>query len=177
MDENAPVPKRKINIELLLGLSVVFLSASALIVAIVQTTIFKEQQYASVWPYLQTTASFRSGNYEYGIENKGVGPAIVKSFEYTYKGSSYSDTLSVFSAMFGENMRGVGFSGTGKDYVFKPEEAISLLSLDLPDSVIRQISNRWESNSVNLKVTYADVYGNCWLLDNGVTTRLASCPD
>lgn len=177
MDENAPAPKRKINIELLLGLSAVFLSASALIVSIVQTTIFKEQQYASVWPYLQTTASFRSGSYDYGIENKGVGPAIVKSFEYMYKGSSYGDTRSVFAAMFGENLRGVGFSGTSKDYVFKSDEDLSLLSVNLPDSVINSIIYRWESDSVNLKVTYADVYGNCWLLDNGVTTRLASCPD
>ena len=177
MDENAPVPKRKINVELLLGLSAVFLSASALIVSIVQTTIFKEQQYASVWPYLQSTLSFRSGFYDYVLENKGVGPAIIKRFEYVYQGSSYGDTRAVFSAMFGENMRGVGFSGTGKDYVFKSEEAISLLSLDLPDSVIRQISNRWESDAINLKITYADVYGNCWQLDNGVTTRLVSCPD
>jgi len=177
MDENAPVPKRKLNVDILLGLSVVFLSASALIVAIVQTTIFKEQQYASVWPYLQTTASFRSGSYDYGIENKGVGPAIVKSFEYTYKGSSYSDTRAAFSAIFGENIRGVGFSGTSKDYVFKSDEDLSLLSVNLPDSAINSIIYRWESDSVNLKVTYSDIYGNCWLLDNNVTTRLTSCPD
>ncbi|HSF55452.1 MAG TPA: hypothetical protein VLA71_16980 [Algoriphagus sp.] len=177
MDENAPVPKRKINVEFLLGLSAVFLSASALIVSIIQTTIFKEQQYASVWPYLQTTLSSRSGNYDYGIENKGVGPAIVKKFEYVYRGTSYDNTRALFTALFGENMKGVGFSGVNKDYVFKPEEAISLLSLDNPDSVIRQIAYRWESASVNLKVTYSDVYGNCWLLDNGVTTRLSSFPD
>jgi hypothetical protein len=177
MDENAPAPKRKINVELLLGLSAVFLSASALIVSIVQTTIFKEQQYASVWPYLQSTLSSRSGFYDYVLENKGVGPAIVKRFEYVYQGTSYHKTRPVFTALFGENTKGVGFTDINKDYVFKPEEAISLLSLDLPDSVIRQISNRWESDSINLKITYADVYGNCWLLDNGVTTRLTSCPD
>jgi len=177
MDENAPVPKRKLNVDILLGLSVVFLSASALIVSIVQTTIFKEQQYASVWPYLQTTASFRSGSYDYGIENKGVGPAIIKRFEYVYQGTSYVNTRAVFTALVGENIKGVGFTDVDEDYVFKPEEAISLLSLDLPDSVIRQVASRWESDSVNLKITYADVYGNCWLLDNGVTIRLTSCPD
>ena len=177
MDENAPVPKRKLNVEFLLGLSAVFLSASALIVSIIQTTIFKEQQYASVWPYLQITLSYRSGDYDYGIENKGVGPAIVKRFEYVYRGTGYDNTRALFTALFGENMKGVGFTGMNKDYVFKPEEAISLLSLDIPDSVIRTIASRWESDSINLRVTYADIYGNCWLLDNDVTTRLVSCPD
>jgi len=177
MDENTPVPKRKFNVEFLLGLSAVFLSTSALIVSIIQTTIFREQQYASVWPYLQTTASFRSGSYDYGIENKGIGPAIIRDFEYTYNGSSYDNTRDVYLALFGENMRGVGFSGTNEDYVFKAGEALSVLTIDLPDSVINEIIYRWESDAVNLKITYADVYGNCWKLDNGITTRLSSCPD
>ncbi len=53
MDENASPPKKKISIDFLLGISAVFLSASALIVSIFQTTIFREQQYASVWPYME----------------------------------------------------------------------------------------------------------------------------
>lgn len=177
MDENEPVPKRKTNVELLLGLSAVFLSASALIVSIVQTTIFKEQQYASVWPYLQPTTSSTTGSYSYGLQNKGIGPAIVKKFEYTYKGSTYKNTREAFEAVFGKNARGVGFSDASEDYVFKADESISTLSVYLPDSLIREIVYRWESDSVNLKVTYSDVYGNCWLLDNGVTTRLKSCLD
>ena len=176
MDEQTPVPKKKINISLLLGLSAVFLSASALLVSIIQTTILREQQYASVWPYLQTSASFTSGYYSYGIENKGVGPAIIKDFEYTYNGSSYRKTSEVFLALFGENVKGVGFSDISKDYVFKSGESISVLSVSLPDSLINKIIYRWESDSVNLKITYSDVYGNCWRLDDGVTTRLSSCP-
>lgn len=82
MNENASAPKRKISIDFLLGISAVFLSASALIVSIFQTTIFREQQYASVWPHLEIIASLRSGSYDYGIENKGVGPAIIKDIAF-----------------------------------------------------------------------------------------------
>ena len=50
--------KFKIDVNVLLGLSAVFLSASALIVSIIQTTIFKEQQRATVWPNMQLTTFF-----------------------------------------------------------------------------------------------------------------------
>jgi len=177
MEEEATVPKKKINVDFLLGLSAVFLSASALIVAIIQTTIFREQQYAAVWPYLQTTYSFRSGFYDYGMENKGVGPAVVKSMEFRYQGVSYANTRELFSAVFGENFKGIGFSDVNTNYVFKSGEGISLLTVDLPDSLINNVIYHWESDSITLSVTYADVYGNCWKLEYGVTTRLSSCPD
>ncbi|WP_439484351.1 hypothetical protein [Cyclobacterium plantarum] len=177
MDENAPPPKKRISIDLLLGISAVFLSVSALIVSIFQTTIFREQQYASVWPHLETLKSFKSGQYEYGIENKGVGPAIIKNFEFIYNGSEFENTKELFTALFGENTRGIGFSSNREEYVFKSGEAISLLSVNLPDSLINQIIYRWESDSITVKITYSDIYNNCWLLENGITTRLSSCPN
>ncbi|WP_224995056.1 hypothetical protein [Cesiribacter sp. SM1] len=177
MDESTSSPKKKISIELLLGISAVFLSTSALIVSIIQTNILREQQYASVWPHLETLASSKTGHYDYGIENKGVGPAIIKDFEYIYKGSVYNNTNELFLAIFGRNTRGAGFSSTKKDYVFKPGESISLFSVNLPDSLINEIIYRWQSDSVQLKITYSDVYGNCWKLEGDVTTRLSSCPD
>jgi len=177
MNENASQPKKKISIDFLLGISAVFLSASALIVSIFQTTIFREQQYASVWPHLQIIASLRSGSYDYGIENKGVGPAIIKDVAFIYKGSNYDKTSEVFSAIFGEKSKGVGFSNTYNEYVFKAGEAISLLSINLPDSLINEITYCWESDSVNHIITYSDVYDNCWRLDRGITTRLSSCPN
>ena len=115
--------------------------------------------------------------YNYGIENKGVGPAIIKDLAYTYKGTSYDNTRKVFAALFGDNNKGVGFSETNKDYIVKSGEGISLLSVNRPDSLINDIISLWESDAVNLIITYSDVYGNCWKLDNGITTRLTSCPD
>lgn len=177
MDEKTPVPKRKINISLLIGISAIFLSASALLVSIIQTTILKEQQHASVWPYIQATFMFSKGSYSFGIENKGVGPAIIKHLGYIYKGASYDNTKKMYAALFGESYSGVGFSETNKNYVIKSGEGIEMLSVNRPDSLINDIIPLWESDAVNLTIIYSDVYGNCWKLDNGITTRLSSCPD
>lgn len=177
MGEKTPVAQRKINISLLIGIAAIFLSASALLVSIIQTTILKEQQHASVWPYIQDKFMINKGLYRYGIENKGVGPAIIKRLEYTYKGASYDNTKKMYAALFGESYSGVGFTETNKNYVIKSGEGIEMLSVNRPDSLIYDIINLWESDAVNLTITYSDVYGNCWKLDNGVTTRLSSCPD
>ena len=73
MDEIKPFPRKKINVSLLLGISAVFLSASALIVSIIQTTILRDQKYATVWPYIQATAMNTNVGYSYGIENTYKG--------------------------------------------------------------------------------------------------------
>jgi len=87
-----PVPlRRRINIELLLGISATFLSLAALVVSIVQTRIAREQQHASVWPYLQILASNFDNELHYGLENKGVGPAIIRDFEIAYRGKTYKN--------------------------------------------------------------------------------------
>ena len=169
--------KFRFNVNVLLGLSAVFLSASALIVSIIQTTIFKEQQYATVWPYMQISAFFSGDSYSYGLENKGVGPAIIKDFTYSYQGKNYSSTREVFTALFGGGAKGVGYSAITKDYVFKSGESIAILTIDMPDSLIQEYISKWEGADLQLQVIYSDVYGNCWKLVNGVTTRLSSCPE
>ena len=177
MDEIKPFPRKKINVSLLLGISAVFLSASALIVSIIQTTILRDQQYATVWPYIQATAMNTNVGYSYGIENKGVGPAIINKLEYTYKGKSYESTKKMYTALFGENYTGAGFTVTNKNYVIKSGEGLEMLSVNRPDSSLNHIIYLWESEAVNLKIIYSDVYGNCWQLDRGITSRLSSCPD
>ncbi len=169
--------KFRFNVNVLLGLSAVFLSASALIVSIIQTTIFKEQQYATVWPYMQISAFFSGDSYSYGLENKGVGPAIIKDFTYSYQGKNYSSTREVFTALFGAGVKGVGYSAITKDYVFKSGESIAVLTIDMPDSLIQGYISKWEGADLQLQVIYSDVYGNCWKLVDGVSTRLSSCPE
>lgn len=169
--------KFRVNVNVLLGLSAVFLSASALIVSIIQTTIFKEQQYATVWPYMQLSAFYSGNSYSFGLENKGVGPAIIKDFTYTYQGKSFKSTREAFAALFGGGVKGVGYSAIAKDYVFKSGESIAILTIDMPDSLIQEYISKWESADLTLDVIYSDVYGNCWNISNGVTTRLTSCPE
>ncbi|WP_461114717.1 hypothetical protein [Spirosoma jeollabukense] len=69
--------RRRINIELLLGISATFLSLAALVVSIFQTKIAREQQQKSVLPYLQVRHQIKNNGIAIFLENEGVGPAFI----------------------------------------------------------------------------------------------------
>ncbi len=171
-------PRRRINIELLLGISATFLSLAALIVSIFQTRIAREQQQASVWPYIQTMGSSVDKEFHYGFGNKGVGPAIVRQFELVYRGKTYPDIKTLFWKQIGVvTPGGKGFSSVDKGDVFKSGEDIDLLVVTQSDSVIQEVSEMIRDTSFHLRIRYADVYGNCWQLDGDKTTPLGKCSE
>lgn len=171
-------PRRRINIELLLGISATFLSLAALIVSIVQTRIAREQQHASVWPYLQILASNLDDELHYGLENKGVGPAVIRDFEITYRGKRYEDVRNLFYSVIGKKTAGgKGFGTVSKGSVFKSGDDMDILVVTKNDSVINQVNAMLNDSSFHMLIRYADVYGNCWLLDQDSVTELGSCPE
>ncbi|WP_221393308.1 hypothetical protein [Dyadobacter sp. NIV53] len=175
MSENTSKPARKFNIELLLGLSATFLSLAALIVSIFQTKIAREQQHASVWPYLQIASSNRVGNYRFGIENNGVGPAIVKKVEWQHKTKTYESSREFIWEQIGRDKKGIGFGAIAPESVLKPGDNFELIGIYQNDSLARQLMHKVESDFFNLRVIYSDIYGNCWQLDQGKTRQLTDC--
>ncbi len=168
--------KRKINIELLLGLSATFLSLGALIVSIFQTKIAREQQHAAVWPYLQTMhSSDAAGGGRFYIQNKGVGPAIIRDVEWKFRDSTYSGTREFVVAEIGyPRQLGRGEMGVGD--VFSSGDGRDLIEVTNSDSLRNVVFLKLNSESFSLRVVYSDVYGNCWELKNEETRPLASCP-
>ena len=170
--------RRRINIELLLGISATFLSLAALVVSIFQTKIAREQQQASVWPYLQAMASSFDQEFHFGIENKGVGPAIIKDYKLSYKGRPYTSIQALFWEQVGvKTPGGKGFGNISTGEVFKPAESIELLYVGRNDSIIRKVETIIADTSFRLRIRYADVYGNCWQLDGDKVTALGQCPN
>jgi hypothetical protein len=174
-----PAPlRRRINIELLLGISATFLSLAALIVSIVQTRIAREQQHASVWPYLQVLSSSFDDELHYGLENKGVGPAIIRDFKISYQGKIYKSVQRLFNDVIGKHTAGgKGFGTVSKGSVFKSGDDIDILFVTKNDLVINQVNAMLNDSSFHILIRYADVYGNCWLLDQDKVTELVSCPE
>ncbi|WP_338870172.1 hypothetical protein WBJ53_22055 [Spirosoma sp. SC4-14] len=169
-------PKRSVNIELLLGISATFLSLAALVVSIFQTRIDREQQYASVWPYIQTMGANFDQELHFGFENKGVGPAIIKSFELIYRGRTYKRPKPLFLEYIGKNTRGgKGFTDVTPGDVFKSGENTDVLFVSKNDTVISQVASMLADSSFHLRIRYADVYGNCWELDQNKVTAIGKC--
>lgn len=170
-------PRRRINIELLLGISATFLSLAALIVSIVQTRIAREQQHASVWPRLDLEADVLERNFSLSVGNQGVGPAIVKSVDITYRGKTYPSLLKLFVEQTGP-LNGNFFTGElTPEAVLKAGDMYSLYALSRNDEAM---SNRLKAvvndSSMHYRIVYSDIYNNCWVYDQGHITPLDNCP-
>jgi hypothetical protein len=169
-------PSRRLTLELLLGLSAIFLSLAALTVSIFQTKILREQQHASVWPYLETQISTAGKDLNYGIINKGIGPAIIKEIEWRSGDSSYKKTQQFLLSEIG-SAKGLGRSALEPNSVFSPQGGLALITVYDNDSLSKVVNEKLDSESFNLRIIYSDVYGNCWELDEGETTQLSDCPN
>ncbi len=80
----------KDNVNLMVAVCAVLISAASFYATYIQSVAAERQVKAETWPYLQ----IRSGNYDLEaqernlylkIENAGVGPAHLKSFQLYYK--------------------------------------------------------------------------------------------
>jgi hypothetical protein len=170
------VPKRTINIELLLGISATFLSLAALVVSIFQTKIAREQQQASVWPRLALVTKVLDRNFTYSVVNQGIGPAIIKSTNVAYKGKQYASLESLMFQLTGPLNGGHYEQNIDTDYVIKAEEEVELFMLIKNNERLSdKLRDAVNDSSFHFRIRYTDVYGNCWEVDHNKTASLGKC--
>jgi len=182
-----PLPKRRINIELLLGISATFLSLAALVVSVFQTKIAREQQQASVWPYLQTDKNHIENEFSLELTNAGVGPAIIRHVEVRYQGKSFVNHNVLFRQQLNERLLmalrnsvekfkyGYFYESLDPGNVLKSGDNKSLLATTHNEQVANLMDSVVADTSFHFIVRYADVYGNCWLLDRNKVTAIGKC--
>jgi hypothetical protein len=183
--------RRRFNTELLLGISATFLSLAALIVSIVQTKIAREQQQASVWPHLEADFTKTSDEFQWAAINNGVGPAIVKSVEITYQGKVYTDASQLMKEQIDQTIQAYPkgrrlslelYNGsiTSGD-VIKNDGQITLGKVAKSEQIANTLLEVIQDSSYHFRVTYSDIYNNCWLLDytqgRSQVTQLSNCPN
>ena len=71
--------------EIIVALSAVVVSVCALAVTTYEASLARRQHEISVWPWLEVSFSNVAG-YTLSVENKGVGPAIVKGVRVAVDG-------------------------------------------------------------------------------------------
>lgn len=171
------IPRRRINIELLLGISATFLSLAALVVSIFQTKIAREQQQASVWPRIATSSDVLDLNFYFTVANQGVGPAIIKSVDTAYRGRNYSSLSELLFQQTGRLDGGYLYANLKQEMVLKAGDEYELFKVTRNDEPLSfKLQEVIKDSSFHFRIRYADVYGNCWQLDRDKVTSLGKCP-
>ena len=91
--------------------------------------VAQEHNKLIVRPYLNFFSGWVSKDtWGLNLTNEGIGPAIVKSVELTYKGKTYSHWDALLDAMNLRSSR-VNSTNLGKDSPFKMDKEVSLIQL------------------------------------------------
>lgn len=126
----------KENVNLMVAVCAVLISAASFYATYVQSTVAERQVRAETWPYIQIS----SGNYDLQkeqrriyvtAENVGVGPAHLISFQLFYE----NEIVSSIGQLIAKCCLDVGETLRGEDGRMKPEYGMAITSSPSPSIV------------------------------------------
>ncbi len=138
-------------------------SVCALGVSLMQTYYQHKYLHAAAWPHLQTT----SNRYEdkdstkssttIRLMNKGVGPAIIESVTYQYKGKNMDSIETLLHSIVGEKFSG-SYNPVVRGDVIAQNDEINLVS------VLGRKAKLFTQNLIyiKMKIVYSSVHDQKW---------------
>lgn len=150
----------------------------AVAIAVYQAALAREQQRASAWPFLAQSNSYVVGQpYTRQIENQGVGPARIRSFQVLVDGKPAHTWSDVVRALTNQPDSGLAYSSFGRGKVV-PTGATRVL-VSLPAG--KQAQSFWQAAQTRLQtvVCYCSIYDECWQADTRARepARVSACAD
>lgn len=150
---------------------------AAIGISLYDAKITRDQQRLSVWPYLlqENTHPGAGAPYRRLVINAGLGPALIRSFEYRIAGRrvdqraltrTLTQPLSGFRSVHSDLEPGI---------VILPGDTVAVLRIEPPagDSAYAREA------SYTTRACYCSLYHECWISDTalGVDPRLVpACP-
>ncbi|HXT14852.1 MAG TPA: hypothetical protein VN706_04440 [Gemmatimonadaceae bacterium] len=137
------------------------IAIAALVTAIYQTKLARDQAHAAVWPYLILGNSGEHG-YARIVQNLGLGPAIIRSFEVHVNGHPVRSWKEAADSMhITLTWRDHKQTTFARGLVAPVGAEMDLLSL--PDSAdVRVWRTALNNNRLETFVCYCSLYGECW---------------
>jgi hypothetical protein len=172
-------------LDILITVAVLLVSVTSLILTIVHSKTLERMAdanermaEASAWPFIDySTGNFDSGKnvVSMSIDNDGIGPAKIETFELKWKGRSYRDAPAFLEACCGYDHRpgdGLQFSMVS-GRVMRPGSRTQFLYLPRPPG----FSRSWDSlnaarlsHNLEVNVCYCSVFDECWTGDTTLFT-------
>jgi hypothetical protein len=165
----------KIKPEYLVAISAIFVSLATLAVYMYQARIMQSQLHTSVWPYVQW--KYNNGNSEFilYVENKGIGPALIKDTRLTIDGNEMKNNGHLFKTLMGSSNFSYANSAV-EGVVISPGERIELFHIFDSAYAKKFDSLIFQERIHKFKYTicYCSVYDDCWA-SNGLTVVQSVC--
>jgi hypothetical protein len=162
--------------EKLMSVAAVFISLLTLAVFLYQTNLIKKQQYMSVFPYLEIgNAGSGSDSYEFYIENKGIGPALLTDVILSYKKKPLDKSLQEFvtSKTSDKDSFYFQYSSIYSGRLISPNESIPLIyNTDKNENSADRLYEIINDSDFEFIIEYQSIYEEKWRIRKGATGTL-----
>lgn len=156
---------------------------SALFVSGYTAYVQRQQVRAAVWPILEYSTS-NVPKIKFTIENKGVGPAIVRHVVVKVDGESFRNWHDALQKLIGpgeyrftqSTISGRVFAaGESMDILVPHDFDGAPLTFEKKDSPVRAALDQ-ERNRVEIEICYCSTLGECWTLRRLANGRSSTTP-
>ncbi len=155
---------RFFSAEMIMSYSAVLVGLCALAVSIYEANIFRNQQKASVWPFIEFSYS-NTGGFNYNIQNKGVGPAIIKWVIVEIDGIPIQSWKEYNNFIAGEDSLNFSYNTSFiNGRVISANETIRLIHFTDEDAVQRALL---KNSRISFKFCYSSIFDDKWILEFG----------
>lgn len=165
----------KLDLNSIATIGAVILSIVAISISVLEVTTMRTQQKSAVWPYLQINSSYTDGKYQILLENKGVGPALIKNLalfvddEPAYEFDKIISDLVGLENAFSYDVYQVSNPANS---VISSREKVRMFSVPLrnndkenteftPGVIFAQQANQ----RFNIAICYCSIHEDCWKTD------------
>jgi hypothetical protein len=160
----------------ILAICAIISAFAAVAIAVYETRITRTHQKASVWPSLLQYNTAMDGIYTREVENRGLGPALVRTFQVSVDGAPVASWNQAIEALTGEIPGNFIYGGLGEGHILLPGRPYRLLILDwelLGQHVHREVNR----GRLTTEICYCSLYDDCWVAGSGLPVTVSRCPE
>lgn len=148
-------------------------AGAAVFIAVYEARLTRAHHRISVWPYVSQYNSYADTTYTRNVVNRGLGPAMVKSFQVSVDGAPQSNWGEAIAQITGMPEPGrMVYSTFGNGTVLLPGHTATVLTLP-PGDVARHFYVNVNRERLRTRVCYCSLYGECWIADSQANAPVA----
>lgn len=145
--------------DILMASTALIVSICALVVSFYEAGLMRKQHEDSVWPYIDVGTSYNKEGFRLHVSNKGVGPAIIKSFKIWLEEQPIEQWDGFIEKHYGDSIAYSCSSINGN--VLSPNEEVRIVHVRNAEAA-EQI---WkEIQKFEIEIIYCSIHDECWKL-------------
>lgn len=144
--------------ETFIAIAALVVSVSAVVVGIYEASLQRAHDRAEVWPHVEISTFISGNGASVGLQNNGIGPAVIKSIVVTVDGRPRRDWPDVVQALLAKTTANFA-SSTVVDRGVRAGDKVEMLGLPrelVPPEFWKAIAR------VGVVVCYSSVFDQFW---------------